>query len=189
MAEKSAAKSNAGNGKDKKWFVFRTFSGKERRVLRLLQKIIEEEGLQDKVGEILVPTRTVPKIRKGKRILEEKPIFRGYILIEMEPDPDVIQKLTSIGSLRALMAHNELISLSDEEVERIKHTVEIEQQKKEQEVPFLKGEVVRVVDGPFSDFTGKVEEVYPERGKLKVLVNIFGRTTPVVLDFLQVERV
>ncbi len=184
-----AEKSGNGKGAKRKWFVFRTFSGKEKRVRRLLDKIIEEQGLQDKVGEILIPTRTVPKIRKGKRILEEKPIFRGYILIEMEPDPDVIQKLTSVGSIRALMAHNELISLSDEEVERIKQTVEIEQQKKEQEVPFLKGEIVRVVDGPFSDFTGKVEEVYPERGKLKVLVNIFGRTTPVVLDFLQVERV
>ncbi len=184
-----AEKNGNGKGSKRKWFVFRTFSGKEKRVRRLLDKIIEEQGLQDKVGEILIPTRTVPKIRKGKRILEEKPIFRGYILIEMEPDPDVIQKLTSVGSIRALMAHNELISLSEEEVERIKQTVEIEQQKKEQEVPFLKGEIVRVVDGPFSDFTGKVEEVYPDRGKLKVLVNIFGRTTPVVLDFLQVERV
>ncbi len=184
-----AEKNGNGKGSKRKWFVFRTFSGKEKRVRRLLDKIIEEQGLQDKVGEILIPTRTVPKIRKGKRILEEKPIFRGYILIEMEPDPDVIQKLTSVGSIRALMAHNELISLSEEEVERIKETVEIEQQKKEQEVPFLKGETVRVVDGPFSDFTGKVEEVYPDRGKLKVLVNIFGRTTPVVLDFLQVERV
>ena len=184
-----AEKNGNGKGSKRKWFVFRTFSGKEKRVRRLLDKIIEEQGLQGKVGEILIPTRTVPKIRKGKRILEEKPIFRGYILIEMEPDPDVIQKLTSVGSIRALMAHNELISLSEEEVERIKQTVEIEQQKKEQEVPFLKGETVRVVDGPFSDFTGKVEEVYPDRGKLKVLVNIFGRTTPVVLDFLQVERV
>ncbi len=174
---------------EKKWYVFWTFSGKERKVRKLLEQIIKEKGLEDKIGEILIPTQTVPKIRKGRRVLEEKPLFRGYILIEMVPDPNVIESLTSVSSLRALMVHGELISLDEEEVRRIKHTVEIEQKKKQQEVPFLKGEVVRVVDGPFADFTGKVEEVYPERGKLKVLVNIFGRTTPVVLDFLQVERV
>jgi transcriptional antiterminator NusG len=173
----------------KKWFVFWTLSGKEKKVKRLLEQVIEEKGLGDKVGQILIPTQTIPKVRHGKRILQEKPLFRGYVLIEMEPDPEVMESLTKVGSLRALITQDAFTSLSDEEVKRILETVEKETQKKLQEVPFLKGETVRVVDGPFSDFTGKVEEVYPDRGKLKVLVNIFGRTTPVVLDFLQVERV
>ena len=175
---------------EKKWVVFWTLSGKERKVKQLIEKIVEEKGLKDKVGRILIPTQTIPKVKRGKRYLQDKPLFRGYILIELEPRAEVIEKLTSISSLRALIAdENNLTTLSEEEVNRILATVEKEQEKRLQEVPFLKGETVRVVDGPFSDFTGKVEEVYPDRGKLKVLVNIFGRTTPVVLDFLQVERI
>lgn len=173
----------------KKWFVFWTLSGKEKKVKRILEQLVKEMKLEDKVGRILIPVQTVPKVRKGKRIIQEKPLFRGYVLIEMEPDPEVFEMLTKAGSLRALITQDAMTSLSDEEVQRILETVERETKKKMQEIPFLKGETVRVVDGPFSEFTGKVEEVYPERGKLKVLVNIFGRTTPVVLDFLQVERV
>ena len=174
----------------KKWFVFWTFSGQEKKAQRLLEKIIEEKHLQDKVSKVLVPTQTIPKVRKGKRVIQEKPLFRGYVLVEMEEDPELIHMLTSVGALRALISKDKaLTTLSEEEVKQILETVEREQQKRAQEVPFLKGETVRVVEGPFTDFTGTVEEVYPERGKLKVLVNIFGRTTPVVLDFMQVERV
>jgi transcriptional antiterminator NusG len=172
-----------------KWFVYWTLSGREQKAKKIIEKFVKEAGLEDKVGRILVPSQTVPKVRHGKRVLLEKPLFRGYILIEMEPDPDVIKKLINLGTVRALIAQDTLTSLSDEEVERIMETVEREKRKREQEVPFLKGEMVRVIDGPFSDFTGKVEEVFPERGQLKVMVNIFGRTTPVVLDFMQVERI
>jgi len=172
-----------------KWFVYWTLSGKEQKVKKLIEKFVQDAGLQDKVGRILVPSQTVPKVRQGKRILQEKPLFRGYILIEMVPDPEVIEKLGNLSSIRALISHDAMTNLSDEEIERILETVERETKKREQEVPFLKGEMVRVIDGPFSDFTGKVDEVFPERGQLKVLVNIFGRTTPIVLDFMQVERV
>jgi transcriptional antiterminator NusG len=175
---------------EKKWVVFWTLSGKEKKVKNLIEKIVEEKNLGDRVGRILIPTQTIPKVKGGKRYLQDKPLFRGYILIEVEPNPEVIEVLTSLSSLRALIADEDnLTTLSEQEVDRILATVEKEQEKRMQEVPFLKDETVRVVDGPFSDFTGKVEEVFPDRGKLKVLVNIFGRTTPVVLDFLQVERI
>jgi len=172
----------------KKWFVFWTLSGREAKVKRLLEQIIEEQHLKEKVGRILVPMQTIPKVKGGKRVIQEKPIFKGYILVEMEPDPEVIEKLTATGSLRALIAKNTMITLSDEEVQRILETVEREREKKEREVPFLKGEKVKIVDGAFAEFVGEVEEVYPERGQLKVKVNIFGRSTPVILNFLQVER-
>ncbi len=172
-----------------KWFVYWTLSGKEQKVKRIIEKFVKDAGLEDKVGRILVPSQTVPKVRHGKRILQEKPLFRGYILIEMVPDPDVMEKLSNITSIRALISHDDMTCLTEEEIQRILETVERETKKREQEVPFLKGEMVRVVDGPFSDFTGKVDEVFPERGQLRVLVNIFGRTTPIVLDFMQVERV
>ncbi len=172
----------------KKWFVFWTLSGRENKVKRILERLVEERGLSEKVGRILIPMQTIPKVRKGKRYLVDKPIFRGYILVEMEPDPEVIEKLTATGALRALIAKDTMITLTDEEVERILETVRREQEKKEKEVPFLKGERVKIVDGAFADFVGEVEEVYPERGQLKVRVNIFGRSTPVILNFLQVER-
>ncbi len=172
----------------KKWFVFWTLSGREAKVRRILERLIEEKGLRDKVGQILIPTQTIPKVRKGKRYLVDKPIFRGYILVEMEPDPEVLEALTATGAMRALIAKDTMITLTDEEVQRILETVRREQEKKEKEVPFLKGERVKIVDGAFADFVGEVEEVYPERGQLKVRVNIFGRSTPVILNFLQVER-
>ncbi len=187
--KKNTNKKNAApKGGTKKWFVFWTLSGREGKVKRLLERIIKEQHLEDKVGQILIPTQTVPKVKNGKRVIQEKPIFKGYILVEMEPDPEVIEALTATGALRALIAKDTMITLSNEEVQRILETVERERAKKEQEVPFLKGEKVKIIDGPFADFVGEVEEVYPMRGQLKVTVNIFGRSTPVILNFLQVER-
>ncbi len=192
MAEKAKETPTQESGQEsprkKKWFVFWTLSGRELKVKKILDRLVEEHGLSGKVGRILVPMQTIPKVRKGKRYLVDKPIFRGYILVEMEPDPEVLEKLTATGALRALIAKDTMITLTDEEVERIMETVRREQEKKEKEVPFLKGERVKIVDGAFADFVGEVEEVYPERGQLKVRVNIFGRSTPVILNFLQVER-
>ncbi len=192
MAEQARQENGTSTGSEtprkKKWFVFWTLSGRENKVKRILERLVEEKGLSEKVGRILIPMQTIPKVRKGKRYLVDKPIFRGYILVEMEPDPEVIEKLTATGALRALIAKDTMITLTDEEVERIMETVRREQEKKEKEVPFLKGERVKIVDGAFADFVGEVEEVYPERGQLKVRVNIFGRSTPVILNFLQVER-
>ncbi len=188
MAEQAKETPAQEAPRKKKWFVFWTLSGRELKVKKILDRLVEEHGLRGKVGQILVPMQTIPKVRKGKRYLVDKPIFRGYILVEMEPDPEVIEKLTATGALRALIAKDTMITLTDEEVERIMETVRREQEKKEKEVPFLKGERVKIVDGAFADFVGEVEEVYPERGQLKVRVNIFGRSTPVILNFLQVER-
>ena len=180
----------------KKWFVFWTPHGREKKAKKILERVVKEKGLEDKVYQILVPTLAFP--RGGK--IAEKPLFRGYILIEMEPDPEVLQALLSVGSVRALIDReafqaanvrefSEVMStLTEEEVQQILAVVEQEEKKKQEEVPFLPGEQVRIIEGPFSGVIGKVEEVDREHKELKVLVEIFGRTTPVTLSFTQVER-
>ncbi len=180
----------------KKWVVFWTPPGREKRAKKILERLVEENGLQDKVGQILIPTLAFP--RKGK--ISEKPLFRGYILIEMEPDPEVLDTLLSARNVRALIDREAfratstrefsqvLTTLSPEEVEQILQIVEQEEKKKQDEVPFLPGETVRIVEGAFEGWVGEVEEVDRERKQLRVLVEIFGRVTPITLDFTQVER-
>lgn len=179
---------------EKKWIVFWTLSGKEKKVKKIMETIVAELKLEDKVGKILIPTETVVTVRKKQRVVKEKPLFRGYILVEMVPDPELIDFFRAYGALRPLikgssLEEKEIITLSEEEVQNILGKIEKEKEKKKAESPFIEGETVRIIEGPFSEFTGVVEEIYPDRGKLKVLVTIFGRTTPVVLDFTQVQRV
>ncbi len=188
MSEKEAQKEQKG----KKWLVFWTSGGRERRAKKSLEKVLAERGLLEHV-EILLPMQVLPKIRKGKRVLLEKPIYGGYIIIGIENDEELIQKVikevTSTNLVKALIGKDSIVSLTEEEVRTIKDMEAKERQKKEKEIPFLEGEVVRIVNGPFADFQGKVAEIYPDKLKLKVLVDIFGRTTPVVLDFLEVEKI
>lgn len=175
-----------------KWLVFRTSGGKERRAKKAIERVLGESGLLEYV-EILLPMQVLPKIRKGKRVLLEKPIYSGYIFIGIENNEEIIQKVikevTSTNLVQALIGKDSIVSLTEEEIRVIKDMEAKERQKKEKEVPFLEGEIVRIVNGPFADFQGKVAEIYPDKLKLKVLVDIFGRTTPVVLDFLEVEKI
>lgn len=180
--------------KEKKWFVFWTLSGRERKVKKIMETIVKEKKLEDKVGRIFIPTETVVSIVKKQRVVKERPLFRGYILVEMVPDAEVMEIFRSYGALRPLikgssLEEKEIITLSENEINSILERIEKEKEKKRAETPFIEGEAVRIIDGPFAEFTGVVEEVYPDRGKLKVRVTIFGRTTPVVLDFTQVQRV
>lgn len=180
----------------RKWFVFWTPHGREKKAKRILERIVKEQGLEDKVYQILVPMLAFPR---GGNIVE-KPLFRGYVLIEMESDPEVFQALLSARSVRALIDREAfqaanvrefsevMTTLTDEEVQQILEIVAQEERKKQEEVPFLPGEQVRIIEGPFSGVMGRVEEVDREKKELKVLVEIFGRTTPVSLSFTQVER-
>ncbi len=176
----------------KKWLVFWTSGGRERRAKKALERVLSESGLIEYV-EILLPMQVLPKIKKGKRVLLEKPIYGGYIIIGIDNNEEIIQRVlkvvTSTNLVKALIGKDAIVSLTEEEVNTIKNMEAKEREKKEKEIPFLEGEVVRIVNGPFADFQGKVAEIYPDKLKLKVLVDIFGRTTPVVLDFLEVEKI
>ncbi len=183
---------NSIEKEERKWLVFWTAGMQEKRAVGVIRKILQEKGL-DKYTEILLPMQIIPKIRKGKRVLLERPIYAGYVIIgiknEVKIIDAVIKEISSTNVIKALIGKDSIVSLTEEEVKSIKEMAEKERQKKEKEVPFLEGESVRIVNGPFSDFQGKVSEIYPDKLKLKVLVDIFGRTTPVILDFLEVEKV
>lgn len=177
------------------WYVVRCFSGHEKKVKEYLEREIALQGLDDKIAEILIPTETVIEIRSGKKRTKEKNFFPGYLLVETIYDEEVnnlIQSAPScLGFLKAGKNDRKPTPLKKHEVDRILGRVHDNQEMVEKgglvEIPFREGDLVKVVDGPFKDFDGTVEEVFPDKLKLRVLVSIFGRKTPVEVDVNQVE--
>ncbi|MEN3046336.1 MAG: transcription termination/antitermination NusG family protein [Candidatus Hydrothermales bacterium] len=177
------------------WIVFWTLSGKENKIKKILENFIEEKNLKDKIKQVLIPTETKIKIMKdGKRVPHQKPLFAGYVLVEIKKDAtEVITMLQEYTGLRPLLARDptkEIPILKKEEVDRLLETIREEQERRKAESPFLPGDKVRILVGPFENFIGVVDKVYPDRGKLNVVVTIFGRATMVSdLDFDMVERI
>lgn len=181
------------NGFD--WYVVRCFSSHERKVKEYLTREIEELKLEHKIEEILIPTETVVEIRSGKKKTKEKNFFPGYILLKTRYDEEVnnlIQSAPScLGFLKA--GRNDTIPtpLKQNEVDRILGRVSDNREMAEKggniDIPFKEGDLIKVIDGPFKEFDGTVQEVLPDKLKLRVLVSIFGRKTPVEVDLNQVE--
>lgn len=172
----------------RKWYVLRTFSGHEKKVKEYLESEVERLGLDDKLSQIVIPAETVFEMRAGKKRTREKTSFPGYILLEAYIDPylkDVISGAPS--TIGFLGAGGEPTPLRPDEVSRILGMMD-EGQSEHPEMPFKPGDAVKVVDGPFNNFTGFVEEVFPDKMKVQVMVSIFGRKTPLELDYLQVEH-
>lgn len=177
------------------WYVVRTFSGHEKKVKEYLEREIEEEGMDHKINEIMIPTETVVEIRSGKKKTREKNFFPGYILVETIYDESVNQFISSAPSVIGFLKNNRSSTaptpLHEEEVNRILGRVTENKELAESgglvEIPFNEGDLVKVVDGPFKNFDGTVQEVFPDKLKLRVLVSIFGRKTPVEVDVNQVE--
>lgn len=176
------------------WYVVRCFSGHEKKVKEYLQRELDLQGLRERVQEILIPSETVIEIRAGKKKTREKNFFPGYILMEAWYD-DALNNLVSnapsvIGFLKNDKASSRPTPLKEEEVNRILgRTTRAAGEDADSliEIPFKKGDLIKVIDGPFKDFDGTVEEVYPDKLKLRVLVSIFGRRTPVEVDVNQVD--
>lgn len=177
---------------DDTWYVLRTFSNHEKKVRRYLESEVERKGLQDQVDEILIPTETVFEMKGGEKKTKEKTFFPGYILLNCELTHqlrEVAEDLPSVIGFLTTGTGDDPTPLRKEEVERILGKMDRAEERGEQpEIPFKAGDPVKVVDGPFDSFNGFVEEVYPEKMKVKVMVSIFGRKTPVELDYLQVEH-
>ncbi len=178
---------------EKRWYVIHTYSGYENKVKANLEHRIESMGMEDKIFQVLVPMEDEIEIRQGQRHTVQKKVYPGYVLVEMILDPDswfVVRNtpgVTSfVGGANIPGVRSEPIPLDENEVKQILRHMGVETPKFR--VAFTKGQSVRVTDGPFAEFIGTVDEVNPERNKVKVLVSIFGRETPVELDFLQVEK-
>jgi transcriptional antiterminator NusG len=173
-----------------KWYVVHTYSGHENKVKLALDKTIKAHGLEEKISKVIIPTENVTEMRNGKRTVTSRKFFPSYILVEMEMTDETLHIINNTpGVSRVVGVGGRPTPLRDEEMERILEAIDTGRVKPTPEIPFNLGEHVRVIDGPFTDFTGVVDEINAERGKLKVMVSIFGRPTPVELDFLQVQSV
>lgn len=172
------------------WYVLRTFSGHEKKVKEYLESEIERLGLSDKLLEIMIPTETVFEMRAGKKRTREKSFFPGYILVKVLLDKELKHVIGGVPAVVGfLTTAGEPTPLRPDEVDRILGKMDEAREAGEQpEIPFRSGDFIKVVDGPFNNFNGTVEEVYPDKMKVKVMVSIFGRKTPLELDYLQIER-
>jgi len=172
-----------------KWYVVRTFSGHENKVKLLLEAELEEkEEIRAKILEILVPTEKVFEVKDGKKKSKTKNFFPGYILVHAELDNQVKEFISNTQSVMGFLgAQNNPNSLHAEEVKRIVGRLNQDENTERMETIFRNGDLVKIVDGPFNNFSGLIEEVNEEKMKIKVMVSIFGRKTPVELDFVQAE--
>jgi transcription termination/antitermination protein NusG len=174
----------------KKWYVVKAISGKEKKVKELIESEINYRNLQDYISQVLIPTEKIYQVRKGKKISKERNFFPGYVLLEALLVGEIAHIIKNIpGVLGFLGTKGEPIPMRHSEVNRILGKVdELSEKGEEISEPFIIGESVRVIDGPFNSFSGIIEEVNEEKKKLKVMVKIFGRKTPLELAFVQVEK-
>ena len=175
----------------KKWYVVHAYSGFEKSVQRSLLERIAREGMEEQFGQILVPVEEVVDVKNGQRTISERKFFPGYVLVEMAMADDTWHLVKSTPKVSGFIGGkgNQPTPISQREVDNILKQMEQGAERPKPKVEFEVGEKVRVTEGPFIDFNGTVDEVNYERNKLKVSVQIFGRETPVELDFVQVEKV
>lgn len=173
-----------------RWYVVHTYSGFENKVKASIEQQVGAKHMAGQMSEILIPTEKVVELKKGKRKEGLRKFFPGYLLIRMEISDDLWYLIKNTPKVTGFVGPGTRPTpIPDSEVAQIMQQVEEGVEKPKHRVHFVKGESVRVVDGPFTNFTGSVEDVKPDKGRLKVMVSIFGRPTPVDLEFLQVEKV
>ena len=174
----------------KRWYVVHAYSGMEKSVSRALQERIDRAGMQASFGKILVPTEEVIEVKNGQKAISERRFFPGYVLVEMDMTDDTWHLVKNTSKVTGFIGGktNRPTPISEREVQKILAQMQEGVEKPRPKVLFEAGEMVRVKDGPFADFNGNVEEVNYEKSKLRVSVTIFGRSTPVELDFSQVEK-
>ncbi|RLJ68524.1 transcription termination/antitermination protein NusG [Sulfurisoma sediminicola] len=174
----------------KRWYVVHAYSGFEKSVQRALIERIARAGMQDKFGQILVPVEEVVEMKGGQKSISERKFFPGYVLVEMDMDDESWHLVKSTPKVTGFVGGtaNKPTPISEREVDKIMQQMQEGVEKPRPKVLFEAGEMVRVKEGPFTDFNGSVEEVNYEKSRLRVAVTIFGRSTPVELEFSQVEK-
>lgn len=177
---------------EKKWYVIRAISGNEKKVKQYIESEISRLSLQDQITQVLIPTEKVYQVRKGKKVSKERNYLPGYVLIEavlMGETIHVIKNIPGVIGFLGAEKGGDPVPMRPSEVNRILGKVdELAERGEELSVPFIVGESVTVIDGPFNSFTGVIEEINEEKKKLKVMVKIFGRKTPLELGFMQVAK-
>jgi len=185
-----AVSTEAPRNPNMKWYIIHSYSGFERKVRESLESRVQAFGLQEKIGRVLIPTESVTEVRGGKKYTSERMFYPGYVLVEMDMDDHVWHVVKSTPRVTGFVGTGQQPTpLSEEEVQNIVYRVGESKDKPKLRVKVEKNETVRITEGPFASFTGVVDEVNEDRETLKVMVTIFGRSTPVELEFGQVEKV
>ena len=174
----------------KNWYVIHTYSGFEQKVKANLMEQFERSARKEDLGEIIVPVEDVVEVRKGKKKISSRKFFPGYVLINVEMSQDIWYMIKNTAKVSGFLGGGgKPVPLSEEEMRAVEEQIRGETSQPKHKFSFEKGENVRVVDGPFVNFNGTVDEVNQDKGKVRVMVSIFGRATPVELEFPQVEAV
>ena len=174
----------------RRWYIVHTYSGFEKKVEDSLKQRVQAYGMQDEIGEVLVPTEDVVEMRNGRKVITSKRFFPGYILVEMHMSDQAWHVVKNTPKVTGFVgAGSKPTPLTREEVDQILHQVTVAAEQPKPKYTFDKGDQVRINEGPFASFNGTVDDVNVDRNTLRVMVTIFGRSTPVELDFLQVEKI
>ena len=185
--------SAAGPGQpetDKHWYIIHAYSGFEQKVAESLRTRSQAFGFADRLGQILIPTEEVIELRNGKKVTSKRLLYPGYVLVEMEMDDELWHAVKSTPRVTGFVGGGtKPVPLTADEVNSVLYRQASSAERPRPKMTFEKGETVKIVDGPFTNFSGKVDEINSERNTLRVMVTIFGRSTPVELDFLQVEKI
>src|SRR3954453_10681379 len=188
--EEPAQQGGYDESSPKKWFIIHTYSGFENKVAESLRTRADAFGFADKIGQVLIPTEEAGELRNGKKVTSKRLVYPGYVLGEMEMNDALWHEVKNTPRVTGFVGGgNSPVPLSADEVNSILYRQASSAERPRPKMTFEKNDAVRIVDGPFANFSGKVDEVNPERGTLRVMVTIFGRATPVELEFLQVEKV
>ncbi|MDG5813756.1 transcription termination/antitermination protein NusG [Chitinispirillales bacterium ANBcel5] len=172
-----------------KWYVVHTYSGQESKVFNHLQEVIQSGDLGEQIKQVLMPTQDVVQVKNGKKLKTTRKFFPSYVLVEMELSKDTVYAVRNSPGVTGFVGGNKPQPLRGEEVRRILGQTEKSSRQQISEVPFEIGDAVKIKEGPFKDFDGVVDEIYPEKGKIKVMVSVFGRQTPVEVDFMHVTPI
>lgn len=180
----------APTGDGKNWYIIHTYSGFEQKVADSLRSRAQAFGFADQIGEILIPTEEVVELRAGKKVTSKRLLYPGYVMVQMEMNDQLWHEVKNTPRVTGFVGGgNNPVPLTADEVNSILFRQQTSAERPRPKMTFEKNEMVRINDGPFANFSGKVDEINPERNTLRVLVTIFGRATPVELDFLQVEKI
>ena len=171
-----------------RWYIVHTYSGFENKIAAFVKEQAEKKGMADKVEDVLVPTESVVSVRNGAKVETERKFFPGYVLVKMEMTPETWHLVSSTPKVTGFLGGKKPVPMTEVEVQRILHQVKEGVEKPKSAVVYEVGEQIVVCDGPFASFTGVVEEVDAEKERLKVSVSIFGRLTPLELNYTQVKK-
>lgn len=172
-----------------RWYVVHTYSGQEAKVFQYLNELIESGDYSEQINQVLMPTQDVVQVKNGKKTKTTRKFFPSYVLVEMELNKETMHVVRTCSGVTGFVGGNKPQPLKEDEVRRILGQTEKVSRQQISEVPFEIGDAVKIKEGPFKDFDGVVDEIHPEKGKIKVMVSVFGRSTPVEVDFMHVTPI